>query len=742
MKDALKHEFRMNGRTKFILLIIVLVFLFLSSLVYNRHYAQTKEIVTEQAISSVTNISQLNKQAVSRAIDNRLILLGVLAQKLEDNGVYDVDTILRAMHSYVDPYDFYRMGVITKDGMIHLSNGSSFQTQGFEAADKAWSSEPRVSASYLPPDNKLYAVNMFSCPMFKDNVVECVLVATYQAKKLTALINTSFMGGNEYNYIINSKGEVMLYPQSYEDKSYNALMKFINDNPSIIPEEGGNTYFDYAKRSYYAHFEKLDVNDWYLMTCAKESDVFAESTRITRKCLISNCFTWFVMAAALLSIAYLIARMRKELIKSTYYDELLNIENEKYLGLYYKQLLAEYEDEPDDLLLVAFDIDKFKEFNYLYGEDAGDALLKYIVTAFREELPEVHLFRMSADNFTTIDFCKNEEEYAAKLEKLMNRFALDVEKGYVAPFDIYAGVRKIKKGESLRHVISDALIAKGTIKGIQLRHYAFYDEALKLERLNSMRLESSFNQALKNREFCVYFQPKYDMRSRQIIGAEALVRWVKPDGTIVSPAAFIPCFEQSRQIILLDQYVLEEVCRILHRMHEDGINVPNVSVNLSRVHLKHRGILPKIAKTVKTSGIDPHLLSFEITESALFEDAIPLRNIVDFLHGLGCRVDMDDYGVGMSGLSSLAANRFDTIKLDKSFIDGIGDERMEAVIQSTIGLANTLGMRIIAEGVEEEYQAQRLVDWGCVLAQGFLYSPPIAEGAYRRLLASANNSEQ
>lgn len=187
-------------------------------------------------------------------------------------------------------------------------------------------------------------------------------------------------------------------------------------------------------------------------------------------------------------------------------------------------------------------------------------------------------------------------------------------------------------------------------------------------------------------------------------------------------------------IILLDEYMLEAVCHEMKEMEMEGLAVRPVSVNLSRVHLRHRGILPKLGKIVRESGIDPSLLSFEITESALYEDSIPLRAIIDFLHNLGCRVDMDDYGVGVSGPNSLAANRFDTVKLDKSFIDGIGDERMEDVIQSTIQLARKWEMWILAEGVEEVEQAERLVELGCTLAQGFYYSPPVSSENYRRLL--------
>ena len=177
----------------------------------------------------------------------------------------------------------------------------------------------------------------------------------------------------------------------------------------------------------------------------------------------------------------------------------------------------------------------------------------------------------------------------------------------------------------------------------------------------------------------------------------------------------------------------EMVCTQMKEMISQGIDVKRVSVNLSRVHLKQPHITQKIKNTIRRFDINPSKLAFEITESALQEN-ITMKKIVKELHDMGCRVDMDDYGTGISSLHSLANNDFDFIKLDKSFIDHIGDSKMESVIKSTIDLALRLNLGLVAEGVETREQVDFLMENGCYYAQGYYYSKPITKDEYMNLL--------
>lgn len=733
MDNTIKREFALKQSTKILCLIGLIIFLVTSVIVCTKLYSNIKTIVRNQAVSSITNISQLNEDSVSLSIINRYKLVEMIAENLSNHNMKDVDSILKELKNFLGYYDFYGMGIMDESRTVYFTNGSVVDMSGKNQYETAWDDEFHLSSSYMPSDGNAYALNMFSYPIYYNGELKYILVASYPSGKLTERMNINSMGGNGFTFILNSMGDVAIYPEQYNDQEYNSLMKYINTTPEIIPNESGDSYFEYNGERYYAHFEPLEINQWYLMTCARESYVFATANMIIHGVFISMGILWLMVIIAIIITIYSIYRSKKNIRSAVFYDELLGIGNGNFLSVFFDKLTP---DEISKLTLLIFDIDKFKEFNYIYGEVCGDNLLKYIVRVFHEELPGEYLFRNLSDNFVALIHCRNRHEFVERISKVTERFTNDIDNGVIQPFDISGGVRRLHIGDSPRRAISDALIAKGTVKGIHLQQYAFYDESILHRRMIYMEMESDFSRALRDNEFKVYYQPKYDITNGRIIGAEALVRWVKPDGSIVSPGTFIPCFEASRQIIFLDEAMLESVCRQMNEMERDGLPVQKVSVNLSRVHLRHHGILSKIERIVRSSGVDSGKLSFEITESALYEDCIPLKNIVDFLHNLGCSVDMDDYGVGVSGPNALAENQFDMVKLDKSFIDGIGNERIEAVIKSTIKLCDTLGMDILAEGVEEKYQAESLAEWGRTIAQGFYYSPPVPEEEYRKLLSA------
>ncbi len=220
------------------------------------------------------------------------------------------------------------------------------------------------------------------------------------------------------------------------------------------------------------------------------------------------------------------------------------------------------------------------------------------------------------------------------------------------------------------------------------------------------------------------------MKTKELYGAEALVRWCEKDGQYILPSYFIPVFEKSGQIVQLDKVVIGLTFKHIQEMKQLGIKIKPISINLSRKHEQHSELIDYIKVLMKNYKINPKDVSFEITESALIENSEFINKIINGLHGLGFQVDIDDFGVGTSTLNSLYAAEFDTLKLDRSFIDNIGKPKMNSIIQATIQMAQALNMKIIAEGVETEEQLQFLVEKGCLLAQGYYFSPPVHFGDY------------
>ena len=260
---------------------------------------------------------------------------------------------------------------------------------------------------------------------------------------------------------------------------------------------------------------------------------------------------------------------------------------------------------------------------------------------------------------------------------------------------------------------------------------------MKNSRILVMNLTGfTIQEALNSKQFFVMIQPKYNMLTQQVIGAEALVRWNHPTRGLLPPAQFIPLFEEHNLIVELDTFVLREVCDHLRQWQSLGLaNLP-ISVNQSRAHLDNPLYVINLIKEIDFFGIEHSLLEFEMTESIFLGDLVLLKSVVSSLQAEGFSVSIDDFGSGYSSLNMLKNIKVDFLKLDREFLmDAEDDVRSHKVIQSVIQMAHDLGILVVAEGVETKKQAEMLMGLGCTLAQGYYYERPISIQAYEKLLS-------
>lgn len=243
--------------------------------------------------------------------------------------------------------------------------------------------------------------------------------------------------------------------------------------------------------------------------------------------------------------------------------------------------------------------------------------------------------------------------------------------------------------------------------------------------------------ALRNNEFHVRYQPQINMYTGEIIGAEALIRLKKLDGVVISPALFIPALEKTGGILELDEEVLKIVCSDIINAAEEGIQVPPISVNLSRLHMGRPDTADRLKRIVESHGICKNLLVFELTESAVYNDEKEeLNRLLGKLRSMGFQISLDDYGTGFSSLKLLSDISFDYIKLDRYFVSQIGDPRTDIVLRDTIAMAKHLETTVIAEGVENIKQLNFLKESGCSFAQGYYFYRPISKEEFFKKLSS------
>ena len=278
-----------------------------------------------------------------------------------------------------------------------------------------------------------------------------------------------------------------------------------------------------------------------------------------------------------------------------------------------------------------------------------------------------------------------------------------------------------------------AVQAKKLAKSDTTKNWAFFDEVDVNKLADEKQLSESFEKAIHDCEFEVWYQPKYYPSDRTIAGAEALVRWRKPDGSLIPPYRFIPLFERNGMIVTLDEYVFRAVCKQQKQWLSEGRSLFPISVNVSRASLHYDNIVQRYTDIINEYGIHPEFLPLEVTESATINNA-QIQGIMADFRKAGFPLYLDDFGVGYSSLATLSLMLFDTLKLDKSLVDFIGDSNGEKLIHYTVKLAKSLGMKIIAEGVEEEKQVSFLQDIRCDEIQGYFFSKPLPLGKFEDLL--------
>jgi EAL domain-containing protein (putative c-di-GMP-specific phosphodiesterase class I) len=265
--------------------------------------------------------------------------------------------------------------------------------------------------------------------------------------------------------------------------------------------------------------------------------------------------------------------------------------------------------------------------------------------------------------------------------------------------------------------------------------YLFASKDLNDKAAKQLRIENSLHEAIENDELQLYYQPKIDSATGLIAGFEALLRWQSKRLGFVPPDQFIPIAEQSGQIIKIGEWVLYTACRQLSTWMDLGLKVHPIAVNLSGVQLRQQNLASRIAQILIEFDLDPSLLEIELTESSLVTTNDQPYAILKKIQGMGIRVTMDDFGTGYSSLSYLRKIPLSCVKIDRSFIFDLNkDENADKLVASIVSMAHELGFEVVAEGVEEKYQADHLIALGCEYLQGYYFSRPIPHDEAEKMM--------
>lgn len=414
------------------------------------------------------------------------------------------------------------------------------------------------------------------------------------------------------------------------------------------------------------------------------------------------------------------------------YDELTGVYNKQAFYEKTEEMLHDHADKRFDLLRI--NIERFKVLNDLFGEATGDQLLRYIGGFLKElNLPLCVAGRLYADNFAVCyEAGKGDSQRLISTMQIMaDSFALNHRT--VLSFGLY----HVDDNTLPVSVMCDrANMALWKAKGSFRTPYCEYDEDMRQQILKEQRIINAMELAIENKEFAIYFQPKYSLANETIMGAEALVRWHSRDNGFISPGDFIPVFENNGFVYEVDKFIWEEACRYLRKWMNEGRDVKPVSVNVSRVDLYDKKLVDNLVGLCSKYDIPLGYLELEITESAYTEDPEQIIHVTKRLREAGFAILMDDFGSGYSSLSMLKDIQIDTLKLDMGFLKSSDHSAKGGnILTAMMQMAHSLKMQTVAEGVETREQVEFLKKIGCEYVQGFYFAKPMTAADFEKMIS-------
>jgi diguanylate cyclase (GGDEF)-like protein len=414
-----------------------------------------------------------------------------------------------------------------------------------------------------------------------------------------------------------------------------------------------------------------------------------------------------------------------------YFDQLTMLPNRRLFADRVSVALANARRDGSQLAMILCDLDLFKRINDTLGHAAGDELVQQVATRLKDCLREVDtVARLGGDEFgILVPGVESVEAVTRLAERLLESVRAPVE---VADRPLYitlsAGIALYPDdGGDLEALTKNAETAMYRAKETGRNAFQLYTPAMNARSLEFLSLEAALRQAVERQEFSLVYQGKVDLESGSLIGLEALIRWRHPALGLVNPADFIPLAEDLGLISEIGLWVLQESCRQSVAWQKQGLPQLVVSVNVSARQFRDQDVAAIVAETLGATGLAPHLLELELTESMLMQQVDQAVKVLRDLRAIGVRVSVDDFGTGYSSLSYLSRMPIDALKIDRSFIQNLSNGEDDAeIVSSIIGLAHNLKLSAIAEGVETLEQAMFLKGKGCDQIQGFLVARPMS----------------
>ncbi|MBY2476835.1 GGDEF domain-containing protein [Clostridioides difficile] len=705
------------------LIISILVIIIFSTIkLHNISNKQTKSYLKDVSTQIVMNVDSKIKFILSD--------LRIMADFIKQ---YEGDSRYEYLSKRKTSYKYYDIGIIDLEGKAEFLSGKKLDLKDTVSYKKG------IEGKEYSEVIESLGVVLYTVPIFDDkHEISSLLIGVSDKESMNDILKIDNFNGKGTIEIINRQGRPLFIGKNSElikDLSYKYkdsinepwAQKMLNDFEN---EKSGDIIITSSKDikcllTYYPITKGL--NDWYFVLIVPEEAVLGELNKLNSFTIIMT----FIVTCIIGIITWLLYTIRKKYVNQieniAYLDNITNGINQTKFSMLVKPLISESPD--NTYMMIAINIKEFKLINDCFGSDKGNMTLKHIYNVLSKNITKNEEFvcRHDADLFYL--FIKNRPvlevlELLYKIEADINYFNEGRENPYF--LRISAGIYTIEnRNEDLITIQDYANTARKSFNKAHQSDFSFYSDIERKRLISEKEISNLMEKALEDKDFFICLQPKIDIKNGKISGAESLVRWRNSEKGIIYPSDFIPLFEKSGFICKLDLYILEETCKLISKWIKEGKEVLRISVNVSRQYLNDKSFLEKYELICNKYDVPTYLIDLELTESIFLENPEAI-DVINDIHSKGFKCSIDDFGFGYSSLGILKDFKVDIIKLDRSFFVSKNNiDRGKVVIESIIELGKRLGMKIIAEGIEELEQVEFLKSIGCDYIQGYVFSKPL-----------------
>ncbi len=716
-------------------------------------YHQIDNNLIETEVESISLTANQQQAAIDGSIKDHATNLKSMSRTLQIIGD-NANAVTSYLQNIENTLNIDTIIVANDTGIGRLSNLTQVDVIDSEAFQAAMQGETYVSR---PIKSRFSGkkVLVASTPMKNEQgkIVGAVLVEysiDYITDTLIALVDEADEKG--YSIILDRNANVITHTDyrddnisSFKNAEYEDGLTYskLVENIKQRKHEGGGAIATLEDGTYILEYRPIKLRNWTVV-------VVSEDVSHTLIRDISEAIKYILIAMTLSFLIFLVSTLLlkrkgvKDIEHVAFYDDLTGLPNLVYFREQVKILQKKYPDMK--FVIQKMDIKDFKAINEMFGNDVGNLVLQRLADTIKtvEEATFVcaHIgadeFLMFAGNGYLEQDDKVREAYEQHFRTLMPELS---EHEFVFRYGRYF---LESADEDVMEIINKAHMAHHMAKVNKDKKTYEYDDCFKKRVLRMAEITNKRKNAIEHNEFKVYLQPKINIFSEKIYGAEALVRWIENDGKMIYPNEFIPLFEQNGFIVHVDIHILKCVCRQIKLWLQAGYKIVPISVNFSRMHLQNPNFVDELKAICDSYGDIRQYIEVELTESATTENVDDLAHVLKELHEAGFSIAIDDFGAGYSSLGMLKNFTVDCLKLDKSFFDeNKDDSRGDIVVDGIIKIAKTLGMKIVAEGIETADQIEFLKSIKCEIVQGYYYAKPMPlsefEQSYMREYENAAN---